>query len=447
MKPRTTFILFLIFIALGAFYYFYQYKGGEARKKLEEQAKKLLVFDKEKIQGIQLKTESENINITKTGGQWQISEPVRYNADSLQIDNLISTLKNAAIESVVLDSADNLQPFGLAPAKACVILQYTDGKGDSIFVGSKNATNAFTFAKINNQPRILLASASLTSLTEKKLFDVRDKTLLEFTKEKVKKLNLTIGTTTFNLEKIGNNWEMLNPLRTRADNDEIDKILNKVDSEKVKEFVDEQPTALGKYGLLPPILQIEMILTEQNAQKRLIVGNQSGENYFAKDESRTPVFAVSKALIDVLKTDLTKLRDKKVLHFDRYAITQIQLLYSDSTVVVNKDTANTWTIVAPDTFKTKSWKISSLLGALVRLSAQEFVKEGADNLKPYGLNNPAFVVTLTDSLKQESDILYCGNESDKDNSYVTNKDKKNVYRVKNSDLKDIKAKLNDLIEK
>jgi len=447
MKPKTTLTLFIILVLLSGFYYIYQYKGSKARKAAKERSEKLLLFEKDSVKAILLRKPDQTIELRKEqDGLWHIVQPIATKADVSQVNNILNNLANARIERVVADSTANPSAYGLQPPKATLVLEYTNGKKDSIIIGDRNATRSYTFARVNDKPQVVLSSSTLATTAEKTLFNLRDKEVLEFEKGKVKKLTLVVKGKKYVAEKRDGKWYLTFPVERLADADEIDKILNRLDIERAEEFV-KKATNLSRYGLAHPDYTIELILLPNDAKKKLLIGKKVDNNkYYVKDDSRDPVMKISKYLVDELPKNLFEMSDKHVLHFDRNAITEVTISYSDTTITIKKDSSNTWTIVEPDTFKAKSWRMSSLLGTMERLKAEEIVSNHATNLGRYGLDKPICTASVIDSLGNVQEILYWGKKAKNATSYVTNKKKEKVFRVKSYNLDSIKLHLKDLKE-
>ena len=451
MKPKTTLILFLILVALSGFYYIYQYRGAQARREAKERSEKLLLFEKDSVKTIYFKKPEQTIVLRKEDdGIWHIVKPIEAKADVSQVNSMLNTLANARIERVVADSTSNFAAFGLQPPKAVVVLEYKNGKKDSIMIGDRNATRSYTYVRVNDSPKVLLSTSSMAVTADKTLYNLRNKKVLEFNKDDVKKLTVVVKGTKYEVEKRNGKWYLLTPVTRLADTDEVAKILDRLYVETAKEFVAEKADDLRKYGLDHPQYSIEIVLKPNDAKKKLLIGKQAdGDNYYVKDEARDPVMKIGKFLVDALPKNLFEISDKHVLHFNRNAITQVVLSYSDTTITIKKDSVNSWLIVEPDTAKAKGWRISTLLGTLERLKAEEIVADHVreKDLARYGLDHPICTASVIDSLGNVQEILYWGKKAKNETSYVTNKERKKVFRVKSYNLHSIKLHLKDLREK
>ena len=447
MKAKNTLILLAVLVAIVAYVYFYEIKGGEERKKEKEAASELLPIKKEDVSGLILERPAENIKIkaVKKDDQWEITEPVKTAGDRFAIEGVINSVLNSKIERVVAKDTASLKDFGLKPPEAVLILIEKSGKKDTVSIGSKNPTNAYLYIRRDHRPKVELTSASMSYQTSKKLIDLRDKTVLKFENENVERLVLKTKTGRFVLEKSGDTWQITSSIRKSADKSEVEKLLNKVKNARVNKFVVEKAVDLQKYGLRKPSFVFTVYLKPNQARKTLFIGKKTpGGDYYAKDDSRDPIMSISKDVPEGLQPTLFDLRNKKILTFKRADLAGIKLIYKDTTIVCEKDTSNKWVIAYPESAKAKSWKISSLLAGLENLKAAEFLGESKQAFRKAGFRRPELIVHLYDKDKNLVESLYIGRSYDAKKNYVTNRKKKEVFGVSSDDLKTIEISLNEL---
>lgn len=441
MKFRTTLILALIFVigVAGAMLLNKQDKKKDEEKKIEE---KLLNVDKNKISEIYL--EPSGIHVVKDSSEWKIVAPIETEGEKSSIDAIANLFNWAKTERVVSSDPNDYPQFGLKPPRGTMIIVH-DGASDTLFIGDKSPTGSFVFARKAGSPDVFLTTTSLQSNVEKKLFDLRNKRVLGFEKKDVKSLDLKNRNGFFSLEKDGSAWKLLKPIKLNADASEVNKIVNRLLSARVKEFVDENPKKMGKYGLVKPTATVELFLGENRAKKTLLIGKKHDGKYYARDDSRKPVFLVDSSFVNVMIPNIKKLRNKKLADFIPSAVDSLQIEFSDTTIACKKDTANQWLIKQPIQRKAKNWKITPIASAVANLKAEEFVSDAPKSLARYGLAKPQVKARLYSKGKLLSEILVGKKHGDKQ-VYLKTGDSKSVYLVKDSILKELKLNLKEISE-
>jgi hypothetical protein len=447
MSFKTTIIVAILAIALGAFVYFYEIKGGEERQQAEQQAKKIFLFEDDQVQGLTLAHSGEEIVLTKAeDGEWTISAPIETEADKGTVDALVRNLKNAETDRIVADSTADLGGFGLDDPEVKVSLLLEEMSTDTLCIGDKSPTGSYVFANMDGSREVFTASSSLLSNLQKELFDLRDKRVLGFEKDEVEKLELKQrGEPLFVLSRTGSEWQMEQPQKLQGDRTAVSQILNKLKSGKAKAFVTEKAEELKSYGLHKPDIEVTLWIGKDKAKKQLKIGDaKTPDLYYAQDEARDPVFTVDSTFVKELRKDLFALRDKKIVKFLRSRINKIELVYADSSIVCRKDTSDNWRVTAPVVQKAKKWKVSGMLSDIETLKAEEFVEEQARDLSRYGLDAPRITVKLWDDREIQTQVLL--GKAKGDLVYAKVWGKEAVYLVKDRIVEKLSPKVADLVE-
>jgi len=225
----------------------------------------------------------------------------------------------------------------------------------------------------------------------------------------------------------------------------VNQILNRLNTTRIRKFDDEDPKNLSKYGLAKPSYTLSLLLGANRAKKTLLIGKKHESYYYAKDESRNPVFSIDSSFVKVLNLKLNDLRSKKIAEFKISDVDSFVLQFSDSTIICKKDTSNKWVLVEPVSEKTKSWKISSIVSTVANLRVEEFVNDHPKSLVPYGLNKPVARGKFFQDEKLLIDLLVGKLKDDK--VYIKTGDRDAVYLAKKMVLKKLKPKLDDIIDK
>ena len=441
MNFKTTLILAIVFIVLLAAVLFMN-KEQAKKDEIKEEAKKLLNLKKEDVTEIFLS--ANNIHAVKEDDQWKITSPVETDGDKSAIEGVLGMFNWAKIERTISHDTSEFANFGLEPPIAEMILVHKDGK-DTLFVGDKTPTGSFVFARKGSEVKVFLTTTTLKTNAEKKLFDLRNKKVLGFEKNNVQSFNLKNESGDFTISKRGAEWKLDEPIDFGADKTKIDQVLNGVNNANAKEFVDEDPENLSTYCLSKPKIQIDVFLGENKARKSLFIGKMKEDKYYAKDDSRRPVFLVDSSFVSKLSVTLFDLRNKNVANFSTSDVDSFSLIYIDSTITCAKDTAGDWQVIAPEFRKAKSWKVSGITSAVSNLRVDEFVDDNPTNLRKYGLDNPTIKARFFKDGKIVRELLV-GKKSE-EMVYVKTDDLKSVYLAKKNLLEQLTPKLDDLAEK
>ena len=140
MKFKTNAVIGLIFLALSAFVYFYEIKGGEERRQEAEKSKQLFAFQDGEAQQLALVRGDEALVLAQEASGWNLKEPVTDGADSEAVERYLRNLRECEREKVIVDSAaasaEQAAQYGLDPPRLKVRLQTEDGAEQVVAFGA-----------------------------------------------------------------------------------------------------------------------------------------------------------------------------------------------------------------------------------------------------------------------------------------------------------------------
>ncbi len=446
MKWRNLAIVVAIFAALGAWVYFYEIKGEKIREEAKEKQKKLFTFESKEVSRIDIQASHGEISLLRDKENWRLMKPLESKADQSNADSLASDFSSALIERTIEEPNILWKAYGLDPAQVKISCKLNNGSLHQLELGDKDFTESSVFARIPGQNKVLVINSPLLNSATKKILDFRDKTLIEFKRDDVRDFSIAVkDKASYRFEKSGDNWEIREPLQVRADRSEVDSILTELDNSKVEDFVDNPEKNLASYGLDMPEIRLDLFLGGNRTRKSLLIGKKIDQFYYAKDESRDSVFRVKEDLYKKLNFDPQKLRDKKLVRFERADLTNFEVKSKDKDFVFFKGTDGKWKMSRPEGHKGKYVTEYRLFWPVEDLEGKEVMDNA--NLKDaqYGFNEPSLQIRISDKNKKTIEILL--GKMEKDLVFARRMDQSTVYKVDKKVLDDLNFKLEDIIEK
>lgn len=395
MSFKTTGVLAVILIALGAFWYVYDYKGEEVREEKAKLAKRMFQFETGKVRRVFVATGDTTVVCERQpDSTWVITSPVRTEADRWTVDLIVSNVGELDRQETIAENAtpETLADYGLRRPSFRV---YLEGAGiDTILAGDDSPTGGFTYVKLAGRPEVLAVGAWQVNRMRKTLYDLRDKTALPFEREQVGRVEISAPNGQVVLTRNGQVWQMERPVVDRADEDAVSRLLTNLSGSKVRAFKDEAPTDLGRYGLRPPQVSVTLFEGGAMTRKTLDVGDTTGGWRYAKYSGKPPVFAVDTSFVNIIAAGMPHYRHKAFAEFERERVTKVEVVRPDSTLVCERDTSGAWNVVRPFGKALDREKGDALLTNLNALKARAFVAERVDNPAAYGFDRPALVARL-----------------------------------------------------
>ncbi len=409
MKFKGTYLLAFFFLVAAAYVYLYEVKGGEERKKAEEAEKRVFQFEREDLTWVNLKNYDNTFRAIRGPSGWEFVEPIATKSDDNQIALILSSLESAEIERIVVDSTLDLAPFGLDDPQVSLQVGTDATTYDTLYLGHHNPTLSFVYAKLSGDSRVFLLPATLYNNANKKFFALRDKTVLRFDRDGIRRLILTRKDDTLVFEMEGEKWWIREPISVRGDRAKITRVINTVNNMKAKEIASEGGDDLAKFGFDNPWGRIDLFTGASREMKSLILGRaKSNGDVYVKDLSRETVFVVAPSIVTLIKDRVELFRDKKLLDFDREAVTEIGLVYPERLIRCERDSAGDWFVYTGDEPVRQPGngaRVSRLLSDLNGLTVEEFVGERGTSLKPYGMDKPQVVIEIIDDIGEPLTLM------------------------------------------
>jgi len=381
MRGLTTTILLLVVLAgLAGYIFFY-----EAGRELEDPNAKPRAFEQlqsDTIEEIQIKNaDGQTSRVQLENGNWQLLEPVKTDADDGVVGTVTSNLSTLEVQRVVEEKAGDLKQYGLEPPRVDVGFRLKGQKDfQHLLVGDKTATGGDVYAKRPNEPRVFLISAYLESIFNKAPFDLRDKAILRFERDKVDGVEVVEGTSAIQFSRSGTEWRIATPAAARADYAAAEGLLTRLSSTHMLTVVEESASDLRKYGLDRPAMSATVMAGSTRAT--LLLGRKAeGGGFYAKDAARPTVFTVEEALATDLGKDLADYRRKDLFDARSFSANRLELRRGGETVTVEKADEGGKTVWKRGGQTLDTAKVEDVLTRFSNLQAQAFQPAAHASLK------------------------------------------------------------------
>jgi Domain of unknown function (DUF4340) len=217
-------------------------------------------------------------------------------------------------------------------------------------------------------------------------------------------LTLTISRKddTIKLKRVGDAWEMLEPVKTRADGGVVNEVVTGLATARVDREIESNPSKLADFGLEPPAAQVTLEVKGQAAPLTLAVGgkNPTGVWVYAREGSKPAVVAIGESVARDTARPAADFRDKTLLAFDRKNVTGVDLDLGDgSRMSLEAEDGGKWKIARPGPYRADADLVVDMLDKLGAARVREF-ETAPQPLATYGLDKPSRV---TISLGKDKD--------------------------------------------
>ncbi len=104
------------------------------------------------------------------------------------------------------------------------------------------------------EKHVFLVSAFQETSFNREPFDLRDKRILNFERDKADTLALVKGANAIELSRTGSDWTVVKPVPARSDYSAVEGLLTRLSSANMTKLVEANAKDLAKYGLDKPAM-------------------------------------------------------------------------------------------------------------------------------------------------------------------------------------------------
>jgi hypothetical protein len=401
MKFRTTLILLALVAGIGLYIRFVESKRPNTEE-ATRRAGNVVNFERDKIDGITIQNGEERIDLKRADKKWRMESPVKDSADGTTIDSLLSDLedwkKEATIPAKEVEADKNkLAEFGVAKAKLRLKLLGQDAPPEMLF-GNNAALEGRTYVRLENSKDVFVAPQSIKTEISKKAEEFRDRRLTETNATQVTRMTLKTSAGEMEMQKQNDHWQIVKPLRARADDQKVNDLLAQITTSRISQFVADDHGDLHPYGLAEPRGTVT-IFTQDDKQGQLLqigaVPEKEKEQVYVRFAPRSFVFAVPKTIESVLNTKPNDLRDRHLVRFDSNQLDRITIGVPGKMKTVLARKGENWTIASRKGEPANAAEARRLMDTLSNEQVTKFVEDVSSDLPKYGLDKPQLIVTLS----------------------------------------------------
>jgi hypothetical protein len=393
----------------------------------EFRSKKIFNFNADDVTSVAVAGVREYELKRDPDNEWIIDKPVRSRANKAKAASLVSALRNLRAKDFADDNPADLTPYGLdapswtialtiektiepeKPAEETEPAEEHTGEQPAteedeppetiaapqverseyaLLIGGPAGDNRY--AKLADQPWVFtIPETTLTSLTPE-LLDLRDKTLCDFKRDDVEKIDILVARRSDSLTRKDDHWILDNG--ERAEPIAVDDLLKTMEGLKAVSFEDQPP--LIDTGLDSPRALITLTVTGRLEPLRLAVGNPtaSGKMTYARSDEGPSIAVLRDETVAPLLTPPIGYRDRQILDFNKSLASAIDVTRQGQTFSLVESHGN-WLMTAPIEARADTASVTNILADLNNLRAKRVVAAGSGS--EFGLDDPWVRASIT----------------------------------------------------
>ena len=283
-------------------------KSGFEKEVFDLRDKKLLQVDDDKISRVVLNASGGSIEFGKTGDDaWQILQPRPLRADNFTVGDLVRSVRNAEMMSVLEEDGEPSGEYDFSKPAASV--EVVDEGGTHTLTVAADKDDKY-YAKSSDLEGVYEVSSTMAEGLDKKLEDFRNKKLFDFGFKEIAKLELRDGDTRVAVEKKEDKWRLTSEDERELDSGKVQTTIDKLRDLTAKTFTSDNKADLGMYGLTTPIIEAKVELAEGSGDEIVISSPEENLVYAARagqpstyEVEKSAVEAIQQAIKDLLEQE------------------------------------------------------------------------------------------------------------------------------------------------
>ena len=413
INSKTNGIWFAIAAALFAFILFWEHhvRGPAATANILPELKPSAVTSIEIFPAGALE-----ISAARTNGNWQLTKPILYPAQTTAIEMLLGALQKLVPATKI--SAAELREhrateteFGFDNPQLSITVAAGD-HGWQLKVGNRTAPGDQVFLRVVGTDGAFVTDTDWLGFIPHSANDWRDTALVD-TGNACDRIVLTNGTKAIELQRDATNhlWRVFRPLQARADSERIAEALQKLYAAHVSQFVTDDPKAdLTAFGLQPANLDL-WLDRGSNFVAAIHIGNpptNDSTQVFARREGWNAIVTAPREPLSFWRGAVNDFRDPHLLQLTvPVAEIEVSTLRSSAATedgrgqtnfasfTLQRHGSNDW-VVAGEKFPADAENVQQFIKLLAGFRVAEFVKDVVTqpDLQAYGLAAPTNQIIL-----------------------------------------------------
>lgn len=390
MNLRTTVALLIIALGLGLFIWILDRRSPTTR---ENRAGYIVDLDRNQVTRLQITNESANTILNKTAAGWQITAPVNDRADAQAVDSLLDNIQFLRRDDIISNLGKGekkqklLKDFGLQKPRLKLAWQ-TKNRHSVIEFGADTAVEGTCYVRTEGSDVVFVTGNELKNLISKRSNAFRDHQITPFLTTQIDRVIVHQTAGDIELVRQSNGWQIVRPIKARADDDLVNAALEKINATPILDFVE---------GEKIPNAEIEnssrsISLFSGDEKVEIFSGSpvpgQPGKIYL-RVPSRPSLLVVTDSFAQTINVKPNQLRDRRIARLNSDIIDRIRIDQPGIPSILLARHENGWDIVSQQNAPANAEAVNRLIATLNGTDVQEFVSDTAADLSRYALDAPA----------------------------------------------------------
>jgi hypothetical protein len=397
VNRTATILLALLAVGVAAFLVWLEPRMTSTREDVAA-GSRVLTMDVGTVRGLRITSGGEELEIGRKGESWWMGPKPKDRVSAQAVREILDAAQNLGALDVIkageLKGELDLKDFGLNNPRTRLDIR-GDGKAALLF-GKEAVGEGRMYVRMADSNDVFIVSDELQRLAFRNPEELRDRRLTDVTPDQIERFVIRRGRGEMELVNGPKGWELVKPLRAKADARKVAEFLSPLLGMQILEFVADDSGELGTYGLSEP--QVELALSIDGIERpqllRLGSTGRAGDTpaVYAQFTARDSVYWLPEQAVEFLQIGPNALRDRRLLNLNLDTVDKISVRQGDKAVTASRED-NGWRVTDGELSVTiGDSRMKRLVRTLTEIPVREFRPLGGEGLATYGLDAPTAVV-------------------------------------------------------
>jgi uncharacterized protein DUF4340 len=360
--------------------------------------KSILAFDRQQVTGLEIVTSDDTIALEPADNRWKLTRPVALGADADTVGSFLEKLGGAKVKEFVAEAPASLAPYGLdKPWRVTLVTGKDKDRASRTLLIGRAETGKGVYALRVGESSVLLIPEDVWTALPKNVAALRDKTVVQFDRDKVSRIDVESPQGPVALVREGDKWKIAAPQALPADQVEAGAVLTKLQNLRAQGFLGEDATGVPKYLARP---EVKVTVTDAAGAKTLLLApspeqRRGSAMAYAAVAGHGPVMLVDGSVLKDFAKSINELRDRTVFSgLEPRDVKRMLVAAGGQTLTLERSGETDWRVIEPVKGAAKSSKVDDLLFTLRGLKWKDPIAPGGEDPAKYGLDKPTTEIRL-----------------------------------------------------
>jgi hypothetical protein len=316
MSRVKTILLCALAIAAIVFLAIYEPLTRSTREDLAAARKGFVLnLDPSKVREIRISTGVSKFDIKRVDDGWQLGAKSKDRADSALVERVLIAAAGMKyfdrIAGREFKAESELSSYGLRSPKRTI--EFDGDQRVTLFLGKDAASEERIYVRTSGSRDVYLVSDELLKLAFRDATDFRDHRLTDLSADEVDRFVVRRQGGEIELSRDATGWQIVKPLRARADEKRVDAFLKQLLGQRIIEFVAEDSGDLSVYGIVEGSDEITFYAEGSDQRQTLRLGTDKSGALFGQFTARDSICRLPFETLQLLQINPELLRDRRLL--------------------------------------------------------------------------------------------------------------------------------------